>query len=134
VIAVDTSAWIEFLRGTGSPVHFTLSSLIREGARLAVTEVVVAELLAGARSGHDAGELRARLLSLRILRLRGLPGYEAAAELYRACRAAGDTLRGITDCLVAVPVIEAGATLLQLDRDFEILARHTRLRLEPLTG
>jgi len=59
---------------------------------------------------------------------------ETAAALYRACRRAGETIRKITDCLVAVPAIEAGATLIQADRDFEILARHTPLRLEPLAA
>jgi len=40
--------------------------------------------------------------------------------------------RETPDCLVAVPAIEAGATVLAADRDFEILARHTPLRLEPI--
>jgi hypothetical protein len=31
-----------------------------------------------------------------------------------------------------VPVIEAGATLLHNDADFEVLARHSPLRLEPV--
>jgi predicted nucleic acid-binding protein len=90
------------------------------------------ELLAGNATARQASELRARLLAFPVLRLAGLSGYEAAAELYRACRAAGETLGSLTDCLVAVPVIEAGATLLHAHRDFEVLARHTPLRLEPV--
>jgi predicted nucleic acid-binding protein len=132
LIVADTSAWVEFLRKTGSEVHLRLRRLIADGGRLAVTEIVVMELLAGARSQYHAEELRAHLLSFPVLRLRGLDGFDAAAALYRACRAAGETVREMSDCLVAVPTIEAGATLLQADRDFEVLARHTPLKLEPV--
>jgi predicted nucleic acid-binding protein len=62
-----------------------------------------------------------------------LEGFHSAAELYRACRAGGEAVRELSDCLVAIPTIEANATLLQADPDFEILARHTPLRLEPVS-
>lgn len=65
-----------------------------------------------------------------VLALRGLADYEEAASLYRACRSGGETVRKMADCLVAVPAIRAGAKLLQSDRDFEVLARHTALELE----
>jgi predicted nucleic acid-binding protein len=131
VIVVDTSAWIEWLRATESDVHLHLRELIKRRAALAVTEVVVAEVLAGVpRTKVDT--TRAHLLSLRLLRLRGLPDFEAAASLYRTCRDAGETVRHISDCLVAVPAIRARATLLHADRDFEKLARHTPLEVEPL--
>jgi predicted nucleic acid-binding protein len=103
-----------------------------EGAELALTEVVMMELLTGARSDSEADAIRARFSAFIVLPLGGLAGYEAAARLYRACRSAGETVREITDCLIAVPVIRSGSTLLQADRDFEVLARHTPLRLEPV--
>jgi len=132
VIVVDSSAWIEFFRKTESSVHLGLRRLIEDDVALAVTEVVVMEVLAGALSSADRASLRARLLALPVLPLRGLSGYEAAAELFRSCRRAGEQIRKMTDCLVAVPTIEAGATLLHADRDFDALARHTPLRLEPV--
>jgi predicted nucleic acid-binding protein len=67
-----------------------------------------------------------------MLPLSGLRDFEHAAALYRSCRTAGETVRKLSDCLVAVPTIRAGATLLHADRDFDVLARHTPLRLEPL--
>jgi predicted nucleic acid-binding protein len=134
VIVVDTSAWVEFLRKTGSAVNLLLRQLIEEGAELAVTEVVVMKVSAGARSQEQAAELRGQLLAFPLLTLGGLEGFDAAAELYRACRAEGESVRELSDCLVAAPTIAAGATLLQADRDFEILARHTELVLEPVTA
>jgi predicted nucleic acid-binding protein len=128
VIVVDSSAWIEYLRDTGSAISKKLDRLL-EDEELAVTEAVIMEVLAGARDHRHASELRARLAAFPLLRLRGLEGYEEAATLHRACRDAGETIRELVDCLIAVPTIEAGATLLTADRDFEILARHTALEL-----
>lgn len=132
MILVDTSAWVEFLRSTGSPVHVALRRLLDEGADLAVTEVVVMELLAGAPRWEDVRQLRSTLLSLTLLELRGLLDYEEAASIYRSCRAAGETPRSLLDCLVAVPAIRAGAAVLHRDRDYELIARHTGLRVHPL--
>lgn len=96
---------------------------------MGVTEVVVMELLAGARSRTEERELRERLVSFPLLRLDGLHGFEAAAAVYRACRVGGETPRQLADCLVAVPVIEAGAELLHADADFDLIARHSELRI-----
>jgi predicted nucleic acid-binding protein len=129
VIVADSSAWVEYLRHTGSPTHLALRGLLDEDADLAVTEVVVMEVLAGARSAEHAEALRQELLRFPVLALRGLEDYEEAAALARACRAGGETLSAQVDCLVAVPAIQAGAAVLHADRDFEVIARHTGLRL-----
>jgi predicted nucleic acid-binding protein len=129
VIVVDTSAWIEWLRATGSDVHLHLRTLLKRRAALAVTELVVAEVLAGVPGGA-VHATRAHLLRFRLLRLHGLSDFEAAAALYRICRDAGEPVRQLSDCLVAVPVIAAGARLLHADRDFDTLARHTPLEIE----
>lgn len=129
MIVVDTSAWVELLRATGSPVHHRLRTALRDHEDVCVTEIVVAEILAGTRDAHQTEELRSTLLGFTLLPLRGLDSFERAAALYRSCRAAGETLRSITDCLVAVPAIEAGAPVLHADRDFIAMARHTPLEL-----
>ncbi len=60
--------------------------------------------------------------------MRNLP-YEDAADLYRACRRAGETVRTLTDCLVAALAIRTGAAVLHADEDFAAIARHTALGL-----
>jgi predicted nucleic acid-binding protein len=132
VIVVDTSAWIELLRATGSAGDLTLGRLLEEEHDLGVTEAVVLEVLAGAASPARADDLRSMLLRFPVLELSGVAGFEHAAQLYRACRDAGEQPRSLVDCLIAAPTIAADATLLSSDRDFEKLARHTALRLEPL--
>ena len=88
------------------------------------------ELLAGVRSRGEGSRLRARLLALPCLAVRGLGDFESAATLYRACRGQGAAVRKLIDCLIAAVAVRENATLLPNDRDFEVLARHTRLRTE----
>ena len=129
MIVPDSSAWIEHLRRTGSPIHETLKRLLEEKAPIATTEVIVLEVLAGVRSPRQLRTLRAELGSFDVLPLEGLDDYEEAAALYRACRQRGETIRKLTDCLVAVPVIRAGGELLHRDSDFDAIARHSDLRI-----
>ncbi len=132
MIVADTSAWAEFFRRSGSRVDHALRKALEEPDEVCTTEVVVMELLAGARSPRHLGDLRLFLLRFRLLRLDGLNGYEEAARLFRQCRRAGETVRKMTDCLVAVPAIAEGAAVLHADRDFDILARHTPLEVVEL--
>jgi predicted nucleic acid-binding protein len=132
VIVVDSSAWIELFRATGSRIDRTLTRLLQEEADVAVTEVVIMEVLVGARSPEQLEQLHARFLAYPVLPLHGVDDYVDAANLHRACRRAGETIGKTTDCLVAVPAIRAEARVLAADRDFETLARHTALRLMAL--
>lgn len=130
VILVDTSAWIELLRATGHPAHLTLKHHLERRSPIATTEPVIMELLAGAGSSAERSKLRTRLIALPRLTVRGLADYEAAADLYRTCRGRGATIRKLIDCLIAAVAMREKATILHHDRDYEVLARHTRLRTE----
>jgi len=132
VIVVDTSAWIELFRATESPAHLRLRRAIAGEEEIAVTEVVVAEVLAGATRERQVAMWRDLLFGFPLLRLEGLIDFEAAAGLARMCRAAGEGVRGIPDCLVAIPAISVGAAVLHQDRDFDVLARHTPLQVVAL--
>lgn len=129
VILVDTSAWVEFLRATGSPAHLSLRTALHEGAELACTDVVVMEVLAGARDDEDRDRLRRLLHGQEFLAVDGPADYEQAAELYRLCRRGGETPRKLTDCLIAAVAIRNDAELLCEDADFPAIARHAPLRL-----
>jgi hypothetical protein len=130
VILVDTSAWIELLRATGHPAHLTLRHHLERRSPIATTEPVIMELLAGARGRREHESLKAKLIVLPRLTVRGLTDFESAAALYRACRGKGATVRRLIDCLIAAVAIRDNASVLHNDRDFEVLARHTRLRTE----
>jgi predicted nucleic acid-binding protein len=133
VIVADTSAWVELLRGTESAVHRTMRRLILEGGPLTVTEMVVGELLAGARSPGEAKDLRNRLTHYTMLPLHGVLGFQEAARLVRECRRHG-IASSLADCLVAVPAIWASASVLHADRDFDAIATVSPLEVHPADG
>jgi predicted nucleic acid-binding protein len=127
VILVDSSAWIELLRATGSPVDRRLNSAIEAGERLATMGIVVLEVLAGARDEGHARDLRRLLARCRFESVEEPSDYEAAAALYRACRRSGTTIRRLPDCLIATVAIRVGTPLLHEDRDFDAIAAHAPL-------
>jgi len=129
VILVDSSAWIEFLRATGSRTHLRLRSALQEGVELASTDVILMEILAGARDDKDRDRLRRLIFGLSFLAVEGPADYESAAELYRLCRRGGETPRKLSDCLIVAVAIRNDAELLCEDADFLAIARHAPLRL-----
>ena len=127
MILVDTSAWIEFLRDTGSPVCQRVDDLL--ATEIATCDVVRMEVRAGARDEQHLQQLR-RLLA----RASTLPtepvDYDAAAALYRTCRQRGHTVRKLIDCLIAAVAIRGNLPVLHRDADFDILAQHTTLQID----
>lgn len=106
--------------------------MLAEGQQLAWTDMVALEVLAGARDDANCDQLRRLVYSHTLLPVRGPTDYESAAELFRACRRGGETPRGLADCLIAAVAIRSGVEVLSRDSDFEIIARHTPLRLAEL--
>lgn len=126
MILIDTSAWIEFLRDTGSPVCQLVDETLEE--EIAVCDPVRMEVLAGARD--ESHLLLLRRLLARAASIEAQPtDYETAAGLYRRCRLRGETVRRLIDCLIAAIAIRAGASVLHNDADFNVLGRHTELRI-----
>ncbi len=131
MILVDTSAWIEFLRDTGSPVCDRVGKVLAED--ISVCDAIRMEVLAGARDeGHLRG-LRGLLARARTAPT-GPADYEEAAALYRLCRRRGETVRRLVDCLIAAVAIRVDAQVLHRDSDFDVLARHTALRIDRFGG
>ena len=126
VILVDTSAWIDFLRDTGSLVCNRVDELLNHD--IAICDAVRMEVLAGARDEPHLQGLRWLLARATVLPTSPID-YDAAAALYRVCRREGKTVRRLIDCVIGAVAIRADVPLLQADSDFEVLARHTDLRI-----
>ena len=131
---VDTSAWVEYLRATGSTTHRAVRGILERDAPAHTTDVVVMEVLAGARDDEHLERLRRLLARCEHVPVEGLDDFEVAAELYRVCLSRGETVRALTDCLIAVVALRASLPVLHADRDFDVLARHTGLRVESAGG
>ena len=123
---VDSSAWIEFLRNTGSTVCNIVDEVL--GREIAVCDAVRMEVLAGARDESHLLSLR-RLLARAVVITTRATDYDDAAALYRRCRQQGETVRKLIDCLIASVAIRAGVPVLHTDTDFDLLARHSDLRI-----
>ena len=128
MILVDTSAWIEFLRDTGSAACNRVDELL--DGEIATCDPVRMEVLAGARDEHHLQQLRRLLARAAVIRT-GPIDYDGAAALYRTCRREGETVRKLIDCLIGAVAIRADVSILHADADFDVLARHTNLRIEP---
>jgi predicted nucleic acid-binding protein len=127
VILIDTSAWVEFLRDSRSPVCARVDELLKE--QIAVCEPVRMEVLAGGRDERHLSDLR-RLLARATLIPTQATDYEDAAAIYRLCRRRGETVRKLIDCLIGSIAIRSGTPILHSDADFDVLERHTTLRVD----
>jgi predicted nucleic acid-binding protein len=123
VILADTSAWVEYDRATGSAVDQRLTALIATDGPLAVTEPVVMEVLARARSERREADLRRLLARFDLLRFDATADFDAATRIYRRCRNAGITPRGMIDCMIAAVAWRQGVAVLAYDADLDRVAR-----------
>ena len=102
VILTDTSPLGLNMTGPpGSTVDLRLSELIAAEDPIAVTEPVIMEVLAGARSDAREADLRRLLLRFHLYRFDAAADFDGAVRIYRRCRQAGITPRGLVDCMIA---------------------------------
>jgi predicted nucleic acid-binding protein len=123
VILVDTSAWVEYDRATDSTADRRLAELIVADGPLMITEPVVMEVLAGARSDARESDLRRLLLRFELAPFDAVTDFEAAARIYRRCRHAGVTPRGMVDCMIIAVAYRHSATILSWDVDIHRVAQ-----------
>ena len=125
---IDSSAWIEYLRHTGSKHDLAVQRAISYNEVHSVDPVRL-ELLCGAASEAFAGEL-IRLLDLGAeLDLQPRLDAEAAGAIYRLCHRQGETVRRPNDCLVAAVAIRHDVPVLHRDADYDVIARHAPLQV-----
>lgn len=80
------------------------------------------EVLAGARSDKREDDLRRLLLRFRLLPFDAAADFDGAMRIYRRCRKAGVTPRGLIDCMIAAVAWRSGVTVLAHDADLGRLA------------
>ncbi|RPI29482.1 MAG: PIN domain nuclease [Acidobacteria bacterium] len=122
---VDTSVWVEvFSRGTA----LKLDSIL-DLEEVVACPPVIQEVLQGFR---DESAFRIALDSLTSFPVVEAPmpldTYLEAADLYRAARRAGLTVRSSVDCLIAACALRHGLTVLHKDRDYDVLVRVSALK------
>ena len=130
MILVDSSVWVEYDRATGSRVDQRMAELIMSEGPVAVTEPVIMEVLAGARTQDREVDLRRLLLRFTLLGFDAAADFDAAASIYRRCRRSGVTPRGMVDCMIASVARRNRATLLSFDADLSRVAKVVGIGLD----
>ena len=118
MIIVDTTVWIDYLRGATTPQTEWLNGEVAR-RRLALTDLILCEVLQGIRSERRFAATRRALLKFEVFPTGGIDLAVAAARNYRKLRARGHTVRRTVDCLIATFCLEHGHSLLHNDRDFD---------------
>jgi len=134
VFLVDTSVWIDFLRGRATLPVRTLRELLAGDEVVGVAPIILQEVLQGADSDERFEKWRKYFTGLWCYTpADSVATHVAAARLYQSCRRAGKTPRSSNDCLIACIAIEHELVLLHDDRDFHAIAAVTpALRLYPI--
>jgi predicted nucleic acid-binding protein len=125
VVLVDTSIWVE---------------VFRRRSRLSLDEVVdfddvvtclpvMQEILQGFRDETAHARARAAMQALPIVESPVREGvFLEAADLYRAARRAGVTVRSGVDCLIAACAIRHRLPVLHHDRDYDAISKVSTLQ------
>lgn len=129
MILADTSAWVEYDRATASSVDLRLTGLIEADGPIAVTQPIIMEVLAGARSDRES-DMRRLLLRFELLSFDIVADFDGAVRIYRRCRSAGVTPRGMIDCMIASVAWRHRAAVLALDADLSRIAEVIGLDLD----
>jgi len=125
MILVDTSVWIAVF---GKRPLFRLEDAV-EFDEVATCLPVIQEVLQGFREERAFRVARDAMCALPVIEspMEGSLFIEAA-QLYRAARRQGLTVRSSVDCLIAACALRHDLPVLHRDRDYELLSR-----VSPLT-
>ena len=125
---IDTSAWIEYLRKTGSRTNVEVRRTLNIDAQ--ICDVIRMEILAGARDQQHVTQLEKLLARATTIKTEPVD-YDNAAAIYRACRKLGVTIRAQIDCLIAAIAIRTNTRIIHHDSDFDAIAQVTKLKIHP---
>ena len=128
MLVVDTSVWLDLFADRDTPQVAHLSR-VSEEEEVAVGDLVLCEVLQGARTEAQRRRLGESLLRCELVEMVGVRNAMAAADNYRALRTMGITVRGTIDCLIATYCIRNQLPLLHNDRDFNPFEQHLGLRV-----
>jgi predicted nucleic acid-binding protein len=118
MIIVDTTVWVDYLRGMHNPETEWLE-VQADRKRLGLTDLILCEVLQGVRNEREFGQVRTELQRFELFETGGEKLAVAAATNFRIIREKGRTVRKTIDCLIATFCVMNGHTLLHRDRDFD---------------
>jgi len=122
-VLVDSTVWIDFLRGRENESTEKLEKCIQDRDDLCCCGFIVTEVLQGIREEKEYVDTRRRFAELVYLP-DDRSTFELGATIYRELRREGLTIRNSIDCLIAAIVIQHGVGFLENDRDYRFIDQH----------
>ena len=127
MILVDSSVWIDYFSGNGSPETDFLDGILGVSA-IAIGDFILTEVLHGFRHDKDYKTAKRLLEELTIFELLGIKMAVKSADNFRKLRKKGVTIRKTADVIIASFCIEHNLPLLFSDKDFKPFVQHLGLR------
>lgn len=118
-VLIDSSAWIDFLRGDAAAVK-KVDPLLADG-RAAISGPIYAEVVSGAQTRAVFDRLSLLFRSLNSLAPPALAWQQVAEARFALARQG--TQVHLVDLLIAVTALHGGHSLLTRDRDFSIISK-----------
>jgi hypothetical protein len=128
MIIVDTTVWIDYLRGTANPHTDWLDRELNQ-QRLGLTDLILCEILQGVREDSTFARVQRDMCRFEVFATGGVELAVASAQNFRSLRTRGCTIRKTIDCLIATFCLSAGHSLLHRDHDFDPFEKHLGLRV-----
>jgi predicted nucleic acid-binding protein len=129
MVIVDTTIWIDFLKGRENPGVARLEYLLNEEADIFTTGIIIQELLNGIKERKQRDEVKGDMDRF-VLIMPSLKTHVRAAEIFDGCRKKGITIRSIVDCLIASLAMEHDLPVLENDRDYKWISKAFPLKIE----
>jgi len=118
MVIIDTTIWIDYLRG----VHNKETNYLdRELGRqpFGLTDLILCEILQGITDEKSFTRVLHDLRNFELFETGGADLAIEAARNFRRLRQHGYTVRKTIDCLIATFCLQHGHSLLHRDRDFD---------------
>jgi len=132
MVLVDSSVFVDFFANRQTVQTAAMKSLLSRG-EVCICGLVLTEVLQGIRNDRQYRLIKALLADFPLLGT-DTGSFLLAAEIYRSLRRAGVTIRKTNNCIIAAVAVENSVPLLQSDRDFDLIASGTKLKIFDGTG
>ena len=136
MVVVDTTVWIDYVRGLDAPYTNALDYALLHN-QVITGDLLIAEFLQGFHNDRDFEAAKEMINGLIYCDMLGKDIAFKSAENFRFLRKNGITIRKTADIIIGTFCIEHDLPLLHNDRDFEPMEKYLGLRIyrsEALSG
>jgi predicted nucleic acid-binding protein len=127
MVLVDSSVFIDYFNVKVTPKTIALDFFLDDGQTILLGDLVLMELLQGAKSDKQASLILKGLEEFQTIAICDPRCAIQAAQHYRTLRGLGITIRKTIDTLIATRCTMDNIPLLYSDRDFDPFVEHLGL-------